>query len=202
MRICEIQSCNSKHYGKGYCQKHYLQVWRYGKPFKRTRFDPNEVVVLESHAEIVLYNQKNEVVGKTKIDISNVKKVSAHKWCMANTGYAVSQINGTIMLLHKLLTGYNMVDHIDRNKLNNIMMNLRECTVPENLSNRPKPANNTSGYKGVSFAKDRAKYNAQIGYNGNRVNLGYFHDKIEAAKAYNRAALKYHGEFACINEII
>lgn len=91
------------------------------------------------------------------------------------------------------------VDHIDGNKLNNTRGNLRIASNAENKMNRDKQSNNTSGYKGVSFHKKYKKWRAIIGIQGKSIHLGYFSDAVEAAKAYDDSARKYHGEFARTN---
>jgi hypothetical protein len=67
--------------------------------------------------------------------------------------------------------------------------------------NRVKNINNSSGYKGVSFNNSSKKWRAQIWLNSKSYHLGLFIDPIDAARAYNEAALKYHGEFAHLNKI-
>lgn len=54
-------------------------------------------------------------------------------------------------------------------------------------------------YKGVSWKKDICKWTAKIGVDYKSIYLGCFENEIEAAKAYDEAAMKYHGEFACLN---
>lgn len=104
--------------------------------------------------------------------------------------------------LHRhILTNAFRVDHINQNGLDNRRFNLRECTMSQNGMNRSAPANNTSGYKGVSFRKNRNKYRAYITLNGQQYCLGHFNSAKEAAKAYNQAAPKYHGKFAWLNKI-
>ena len=93
------------------------------------------------------------------------------------------------------------VDHIDGNGLNNQKSNLRICTNAENLHNRGVQKNNTTGYKGVCWDKEKGKYRASISFECKRINLGRFSSKREAAIAYNKAAIKYHGEFAYRNKI-
>lgn len=93
------------------------------------------------------------------------------------------------------------VDHRDGDGLNCTRANMRLCTPAENTRNRRRPVTNTSGYKGVSWHKLRGKWIAWIGLNGRNKYLGLFESKRSAAQAYNEAALKYYGEFACLNTI-
>lgn len=108
----------------------------------------------------------------------------------------------TGLLLHRLIIpNKSMIDHIDGNPLNNKKSNLRACSNSENVKNVNKYSNNTSGFKGVSWHKRVQKFFAQIGNDGSKIHLGYFDSAKDAALAYNKAALKYHGEFARLNEI-
>lgn len=103
------------------------------------------------------------------------------------------------VLMHRVITGAakgTEVDHANQNTLDNRKANLRVCTASENARNRGKTARNTSGYKGVSFDKRTGKWDARIGLNGKRRHLGYFDTALEAAAAYDRAALEMHGTFA------
>jgi len=93
-----------------------------------------------------------------------------------------------------------LVDHINHKGLDNRKANLREATHSENRYNRAKPSNPAqSKYKGVYWRKRNRKWQAQINFNKKRIYLGTFSDEIEAAKAYDRAARKYHGQFAYLN---
>jgi len=92
-------------------------------------------------------------------------------------------------------------DHIDGNGLNNQKINLRACTKHQNSFNRRINHNNTSGYKGVGWSKDRKRWIAQIQFNKKNRRLGRFKNKVDAAKAYNKAAKKYFGEFAWLNPV-
>jgi hypothetical protein len=91
------------------------------------------------------------------------------------------------------------VDHIDGNPLNNQRANLRLCSARENSHNRRLSARNTSGFKGVTYCKRTKAWLTSICADGRKKHLGYFEDKIEAAKAYDRAASELHGEFAYLN---
>jgi len=94
-----------------------------------------------------------------------------------------------------------LIDHWDGDSLNNQDENLRICTNTENLRNRGAQKNNTSGYKGVHWNKDNKNWVAQIQVNRKIIYLGSFANINDAAKAYNKAAEKYHGEFAQLNQV-
>lgn len=91
------------------------------------------------------------------------------------------------------------LDHIDGNRSNNKISNLREATQSQNMSNRSKTIINTSGYKGVHFR--RKKFEAYIRILGKRIDIGRFNSAEAAAIAYDVAAYKYFGEFAKPNGI-
>jgi hypothetical protein len=105
----------------------------------------------------------------------------------------------TAVLLHTFLTGWELVDHVDSDGLNNRRANLRPATHSENQQNRRMAENNTSGYKGVSFDKSKGRWRAAIKLNGRTINLGRFADPTAAASAYDAAALDLFGEFARLN---
>ena len=90
-------------------------------------------------------------------------------------------------------------DHINNDGLDNRKINLRVCTRSENLCNRARFKNNTSGFKGVSWYKPYEKWTARITVNQKTIFLGYFNDLQQAALAYNKAAVKHQGEFAQLN---
>lgn len=87
------------------------------------------------------------------------------------------------------------LDHIDGNKLNNRLDNLRLASTAQNSWNTGKKKRNTSGIKGVFWDKSRGKWLAAIGYKRKIINLGRYDDKEEAAKAYRDAAKRLHGEY-------
>jgi hypothetical protein len=92
------------------------------------------------------------------------------------------------------------VDHRNLNSLDNRRANLRPATHSQNMQNRAKTRLKTSSrFIGVSFDKRRGCWYAYINYGGKRIWLGRFDSEIEAAKTYDNAAKKYHGEFARLN---
>lgn len=88
------------------------------------------------------------------------------------------------------------IDHIDTDKSNNAMDNLRLATQMQNSCNKNVQANNTSGFKGVYFNARDGRYQARIRHDGKTYSLGYFKDAESAGNAYNESAPKIHGEFA------
>lgn len=98
--------------------------------------------------------------------------------------------------------GYD-IDHKDGNVFNNKRSNLRMATFSQNNANRPKIHHkSTSKYKGVSFEKRRKHWRCCIMVNFKQIYLGKFDNEIIAALAYDNAARKYFGEFACCNYYI
>mgnify|MGYP001617180464 CR=1 FL=1 len=139
------------------------------------------------------------------VDKDDYDELNKYKWQFCN-GYAsrLEYVEGKrkSVKMHRVIMGNpsNDIDHINLDRLDNRKDNLRECIHDNNMHNRPKYRNNTSGYKGVSFHKGGRKWAATIGYNSKLYHLGSFTTPEEAAEAYNIAAITLHGEFARINE--
>ena len=112
---------------------------------------------------------------------------------------------GDDYILHRLIYLFHhsvlptIVDHKDRNTLNNCISNLRPASAEQNSQNSSKQLNNTTGYKGVSKQKGRLNYRAQIWHNNKRVHLGYFETAEKAYAKYCEAATTLHKEYACID---
>jgi hypothetical protein len=90
-------------------------------------------------------------------------------------------------------------DHIDHNGLNNTKRNLRLCTKQQNAINQRPRKDGSSKYKGVCWHKRNKKWQARIHHSGRYYHLGTFKSQRAAALAYDSAARKYHGDFACLN---
>jgi hypothetical protein len=93
-----------------------------------------------------------------------------------------------------------LTDHINHNSLDNRKANLRPATYTQSNRNRRKfSGQSNSKYKGVYWKKNINKWVAQIGVNKKVIHLGCFKKEIDAARAYDEGAKKYHGEFASLN---
>lgn len=147
------------------------------------------------------------IIDETNKDLLEIK------WGLLKTGdlrYARLNIEGTSIYLHRVvmqralgrsISKAEMIDHINGNGLDCRQCNLRLATNSDNSCNKEKGKRNTSGYKGVSRVTNRNRWHARIQRNGKDFHLGYFSSAIEAARAYNQAALIHHGEFAVLNVI-
>lgn len=92
-----------------------------------------------------------------------------------------------------------VVDHCNRNTLDNRRCNLRRCTPQQNIANSKKRSTNQTGYKGVSKLPKYNQWRAVIRRGGKQVHLGYFRSDVDAAKAYDSAASELYGSFAKLN---
>lgn len=157
-----------------------------------------------------LFNYKNGYLYRKFTSRGNPTSIKCDN--TSKNRYLMTSINDTPYLTHRLIFlwhhGYlpDMIDHIDQNKRNNRIENLRESTLSGNNTNKVKIKTingnkPSSQYKGVSWESDRKKWRVKIMKDGKRIDLGRFINEIDAAKAYNNAAIDLHGEFAYLNII-
>lgn len=216
MKVCSVPSCNKKHYATGYCQRHYQQMYKYGKIISlnsRSRNDPNEFIIDNDICWIILYNINCEEVARAKINMHHYETIKNFKWSLNSKGYSVTSWtdeNGKYQgALHQAIAqllnwnvpnGYE-IDHKDRNPLNNLDNNLRICTTSQNQHNVKLQKRNKSGLKGINWNKRAQKWQVQITVNHKYKYLGSFENKEDAIKTYNQAAILHYGEFAVLNTI-
>jgi len=138
------------------------------------------------------------------VDARNYEWLSRYKWSVHDAGkgktqYAVRGCKGRKVFMHREIMKPPpgmVVDHINRNGLDNREANMRNCTRLQNLQNRYWDAGR-SQYRGVSPVGD--KWQAVVGYHGETIHLGLFDDEVEAAKARDRKAYELAGPFAYLN---
>lgn len=135
------------------------------------------------------------------IDGCEVDRVSKYQWSVGIHGYATSGCGDNQILMHRILANAKegeIVDHINRNKLDNRHANLRICSRQQNVMNREKSLSGENPFKGVCRLKD-GSWQAQIHFKHRSIYLGKFADVCDAAKAYDSAARELFGEFAYLN---
>lgn len=125
--------------------------------------------------------------------------------CMSKNGYIVVQVNNRRYYVHRLIYLYHhghfpaFIDHVNGDRSDNRIENLRKASKRENNLNRIGNKCSTSEYKGVNYDKERGKFKVRIGNGGVAYNIGRFYDEINAAISYDIYAKLLFGEFANLN---
>lgn len=134
------------------------------------------------------------------VDDDDFPRVARFPWHLKNKQYAVRTVGRHKVYLHHEILGQPPsgleVDHVDGNGLNNQRRNLRFCTRRQNTQNRRPRSDARSRFKGVDWDPCKKKWRAKIRIDGKQRRIGRFADELEAAYAYDRAALEAFGEFA------
>lgn len=168
-------------------------------------FCRNKIEIFDEYAIVKTFDEKRSAM----IDLRMIGLIKQFSWSITKKGYAYRTENNQKFYLHNLIMGIevddktNYVDHIDGNPSNNLMENLRICTIAENNLNKIKSANKnySSKYKGVSLNKKSNKWRVGVKLQGEIVYSDYFTNELAAASAYNYYARIHHGEFAKLNDI-
>ena len=159
--------------------------------------------------------------GGVLVDVSSTRFPDAHmttdrvfadrfcgdiKWCVdSSTGYVVAKIERRKVSFHRLLLQApkgHLVDHINRDRTDNRIANLRFVSGAENAQNRKKARGATSRYIGVSWSPEKRLWRSGVRVSGSYWHLGYFENEIDAARAYDKAALMNYGKESQNNGLV
>jgi hypothetical protein len=165
----------------------------------------NKIIKQDDKVTVLAIDSPRHGCHEIILDTTDYPMIQHSTWGIILSGckmYITARINGKVTRLHRLLMSAPAgveVDHIDGNTFDNRRSsNLRLCTHHQNSMNRSKNIGRDS-FKGV-YPRSH-KHVAAIKLNAKNIYLGIFSNPIDAARAYNAAALKYHGEFARLNEL-
>jgi HNH endonuclease/AP2 domain len=163
-------------------------------------------MITQSRLQSLLSYNPETGIFVWRLHNSKRTKNSSSAGCLnKDTGYIQIKIDGHLYRAHRLAWFYvygnfpiHQIDHINGNRSDNRIENLREATHLQNQHNQTKPRANNTGYKGVSFYAPLLKYRARIKLKNKEKHLGYFDTPEEAYEAYCNAAKSLHGDFARI----
>ena len=171
------------------------------------RNNPGRLFIGDNMKRIPLTQGKFAIV-----DDEDYEDLMQFKWCAFKSGnnwYAKRDIRNSDgkrrqERMHRHILGLkygdkHLTDHISHNGLDNRRAKIRICTNSQNCRNRQPHKDSASQFKGVTWHKDRKKWQSRIYAIGKKISLGLFCDEIEAAKTYDIAAIKYFGDFAYLN---
>ena len=162
---------------------------RFGYPYRKIYLGEGEFTIVDADIYYRLGRFKWFLVGSKK-----------KFYAARNIKTGPCQIK--IVRLHRVIMNPPdglLIDHQNGNSLDNRRANLRFATRSQNATNRQKRKKGSSRFNGVSIEKRTGRWRARICYQGKKMYLGSFDSEIDAALAYDAAAKKYHGEFACLN---
>lgn len=159
-------------------------------PIKRNKF---------GECIIEIFNIKKEKICETIVDEYLYYDLIQYKWSFSNNNYIQ---NSKLGFLHRHIMNYigkDYIDHINTDRLDNRLINLRIATPQQNSMNKSSQKNSSSKYLGVSFNMRDNKWIAYIRVNSKNIHLGTFENQDDAAKARDEATIKHFGKFGKLN---
>jgi HNH endonuclease/AP2 domain len=143
-----------------------------------------------------------KLIWKSKTNKNSTRiQIGKEAGYIDNKGYKIVNLDGKAHKYHRIVFLYHhgylpkMIDHIDCDRSNNRIENLRECNDSQNQFNKNKTSKNTTGVKGVDYRKNNGKYRAQIYNNKKCHNLGYYNTLEEAKEVVEKFRESLHKEF-------
>lgn len=171
---------------------------RVGEKQKKT----NEIVYRDDYIVKIKSSNTDDIII---VNAEKYDEISQYCWYISNSGYAITRDTKTRkqILLHRLvLFGYDnvvnsdIIDHANRDKLDDRLCNLRICDASDNAKNHSLSVRNTSGVVGVNYSSQYKKWRAFVTDDRKFISLGYYKTKEEAIAARLAGERKYYGEFA------
>ena len=162
----------------------------------------NEIVYRDDYIVKIKSSNTDDIII---VDAEKYDEISQYCWYISNSGYAITRDTKTRkqILLHRLvLFGYDnvvnsdIIDHANRDKLDDRLCNLRICDASDNAKNHSLSVRNTSGVVGVNYSSQYKKWRAFVTDDRKFISLGYYKTKEEAIAARLAGERKYYGEFA------
>ena|SRR5215471_428949 len=150
-------------------------------------------------AYVPLRGRDRQIKAHALIDADNVELVNQWRWCLDADGYAIRgdhrAVRPTTVKLHRALLGLTPadrldVDHINRDRLDNRLANLRVVPKGANAQNMTSKPGSASRYRGVTWSKSTRRWQAQLFVDGKQTFLGCFDDEDEAGAAVREARLR------------
>lgn len=169
---------------------------------KLLRYEPETGLLYWKERSPEMFNSKTRS-REASAGVWNGIYAGKEAFPVGTLGYRRGYIFDTPVVAHRVVWAMHygrwpdgQIDHVNLDRSDNRLCNLREATASENSLNRPLSKNSTSGYKGVSWDLTCGRYAARICVRGKKIFLGRFDCPKEAHAAYCSAARKYGGEFA------
>jgi hypothetical protein len=191
-------------------KSYYLGIFETVENALDAYFRKKEELMLSETPKIKYINSDNMSIIITSsgkeiiVDETKQNELNIYSWYIDSHGYPTTIIKNKHIRMHRYITNANtndeIVDHINHNKLDCKLDNLRKSNSSLNSHNVSKRKNTTSKYTGVYFDKRRNKYQAEIRKDKQKYFLGLFKTEEEAAKIYNKKALELYGEYANLNQ--
>lgn len=150
-----------------------------------------------------IYDIKGNIKCYTLIDKRDLGRMKASKWSLMGRGYIKGRIDKKNVYLHRFIMNETdpliVIDHINRDPLDNTRKNLRRATRKENAFNRVKCKNKSSKFKGVCFDKNNGLWQSYYKIDQKKYLIGHYNNEKDAAKQYDIKAKQYFGKFANLN---
>lgn len=194
---CQVNECMRKVVGRGLCMKHWQQYSKHGRVLTVSEKTLSPCQIIGDVVRVDLLSRYGAIVGYATVDLVNLRLVEGHRWRSDKGKYAITNISGKQVYMHTLLMPEaRMVDHKNRDGLDNRKCNLRSANPSQNGANKARLR--AGKYKGV-----RQRGNCFEAYISCKPKgytyLGYFKYEVDAARAYDKAAKELFGEFAVLN---